>query len=85
MDGAPATDWAAKAFNELASMSGVLLLPRATVFGYYDHNYLAILERLTDHLAADATPAAQAPRQRLWKVRSQQVVLANHGPAPLSR
>jgi sarcosine oxidase subunit alpha len=43
------------------------------VFGYYDHNYLCALERVTDHL-----PHAPAgvPRQRLWQIRAKQVVLA---------
>ena len=31
------------------------MLPRTTAFGYYDHNYLGVLERLADHLPA--TPA----------------------------
>ena len=74
LDGKPAADWAAQAIAELSAMSGVILLPRATVFGYYDHNYLGILERVTDHLP-DTPP--DTPRQRLWKVRSQQVVLAS--------
>ena len=51
----------------------VVLLPRATVNGYHDHNFLTIHERLTDHLA---NPPADAPRERLWRVRADQVVLA---------
>ncbi len=31
-------------------MPEVRLLPRTTAFGYYDHNYLVLLERVTDHL-----------------------------------
>ena len=50
------------------------MLTRTTAFGYYDHNFLGLLERVTDHLAADAAP--HLPRQRLWKVRARQVVLA---------
>ena len=48
-------------------------MPRSTVFGYYDHNWLGILERVADHVAE---PPAFAPRQRLWHVRAEQVVLA---------
>ena len=54
-------------------MPEVTLLPRTTAFGYYDHNYLTLVERVTDHLAA---PASHRPRQRLWRVRAKQVVLA---------
>ena len=41
--------------------------------GYHDHNFLTIGERLTDHLAGRA---AECPRERLWRVRAKQVVLA---------
>jgi sarcosine oxidase subunit alpha len=73
IDGGPASDWADAAIRELAAMDEVRLLPRATVFGYYDHNYLGIVERVADHLSP---PPPDTPRQRLWTVRAQQVVLA---------
>lgn len=73
INGAPATDWAAAAVAELASMGEVSVVRRATVFGYYDHNALAMTERVADHLAE---PAPFQPRQRLWMVRAHQVVLA---------
>lgn len=73
LGGASAADWAADAVAELAGMPEVRLMPRATVFGYYDHNYLGIAERVADHLPE---PHAGEPRQRLWKVRAKQVVLA---------
>ena len=44
-----------------------------TVFGYHDHNFLTIAERLTDHLK----PAERkGPRERIWRVRAREVVLA---------
>ncbi|GAB3684634.1 sarcosine oxidase subunit alpha family protein [Salinisphaera aquimarina] len=73
LDDRPATAWVEGARAELAAMPEVTLLPRATVFGYYDHNFLTILERLTDHLPATQ---AQGPRQRLWRLRAKQVVVA---------
>jgi sarcosine oxidase, subunit alpha len=72
IDGMPAADWVATAEAELRAMREVRLLPRATVFGYYDHNYLTILERVSDHLG----DRGGQPRQRLWKLRAKQVVLA---------
>ncbi|MSP81697.1 MAG: sarcosine oxidase subunit alpha family protein [Alphaproteobacteria bacterium] len=71
---APALDWVAGAMAELAALPEVRLLPRTTVFGYYDHNHLGLIERVTDHLGprTDTT----LPRQRLWKVLARQVVLA---------
>ncbi len=70
----PAAEWIAAAMTELLAMDEVTLLPRTTVFGYYDHNFLAALERVTDHLGP-AAPADLA-RQRLWRIRARQVVLA---------
>jgi len=75
IDGQPPRLWAERALAELAAMPEVTVLPRTTVFGYYHHNYLGLLERVGDHLAPAERPT-DAPRQRLWKVRARQVVLA---------
>ncbi|MGQ0664812.1 MAG: sarcosine oxidase subunit alpha family protein [Pseudomonadota bacterium] len=75
IDGRPALDWVTRSLAELAGMPEVRLLKRATLTGYYDHNFLIALERVGDHLAAGAA-AAGTPRQRLWKLRAKQVVLA---------
>jgi sarcosine oxidase subunit alpha len=73
IDGAPAQAWLAAALAELASNPRVTLLPRTTAFGYFAQNFLALAERVTDHLAA---PDPALPRERLWQVRARQVVLA---------
>ena len=73
IDGAAPADWVAGAVAELQAMPDVTLLPRTTVFGYMDHNFLTLTERVTDHMA-DAP--AHLPRQRLWKVRAAHTVLA---------
>lgn len=73
INGESAMAWVAGAQAELSAMPEVTLLPRATVFGYYDHNFLTIAERLNDHLPATD---ARGPRQRLWRVRAGQVVVA---------
>ena len=72
--GAAPLDWVERTAGELAATAEVRLLPRTTVFAYYDHNYLAMVERIGDHVAP--AEAARRPRQRLWKVRAKQVVLA---------
>ena len=71
--GQPAADWVDAATAELAALPEVRLLPRSTVFGYYDHNYLAIVERVANHLPE---PPPHTPRERFWSVRARQVVLA---------
>ena len=65
--------WIKNAVTELEGMPEVRLLSRSTVFGYHDHNFLTINERLTDHLPLKNRVG---PRERLWRVRAKQVVIA---------
>ncbi|MCP5151958.1 MAG: sarcosine oxidase subunit alpha family protein [Chromatiales bacterium] len=74
LDGEPAARWVERALADLGAMDEVRVLPRTTVFGYHDHNYLTLAERVTDHLPPGSAP--DRPRQRLWKVRAREVVLA---------
>ncbi len=73
IDGVDATRWIEAAVAELRGMAEVTLLPRSTVFGYHDYNFLTINQRLSDHL-----PLAErfGGREKLWQVRAHQVVLA---------
>jgi sarcosine oxidase subunit alpha len=70
--GRPAALWVAEALAELATYEGVTLLPRTTAFGYYPHNHVGLVERVTDH---EAIPNPDLPRERLWQVRAREVVL----------
>ena len=70
----PGAAWLARVAAELEACPELRVLTRTTAFGYYDHNYLGLLERVRDHLPPGADP--HLPRQRLWKVRARQVVLA---------
>ncbi len=72
--GKPAAVWVAETLAQLTAMPRVTLLPRTTAFGYYPHNHLGLVERVTDHLA---TPDPGQPRERLWQVRAKEVVLAS--------
>jgi sarcosine oxidase, subunit alpha len=71
--GRPAQAWLADAVATLDARENVTILPRTTAFGYYNHNHIALAERVTDHLAK---PLAGLPRERLWQVRAGRVVLA---------
>ncbi|WP_407518850.1 sarcosine oxidase subunit alpha family protein [Methylobacterium oryzisoli] len=73
IDGRPAAEWLSAALADLDARENVILLPRTTVFGYYNHNHVALAERVTDHLPG---AAGTAPRERLWQVRAAEVVLA---------
>ncbi|MET7244003.1 sarcosine oxidase subunit alpha family protein [Methylobacterium sp. EM32] len=72
IDGRPAAEWLEAALAELDSRENVILLSRTTAFGYYNHNHVALAERITDHLPNPGS----APRERLWQVRAGEVVLA---------
>ena len=73
IDDMPAGQWVANAQAELEGMDNVTILSRTCLFGYYDHNVLAALERVSDH---KAIPDSGEPRQRMWTIRAKQVVLA---------
>lgn len=73
VDGQPAAQWVAKALAELAALPDVTVLPRTTAFGYQDHDLVTLVERRGDHLSADQAPVF---RERLWRVRAKQVVIA---------
>ena len=73
IDGETADAWLAWCLSELAGNPRVQLLPRTTAFGYFPHNNIGLVERITDHLA-EAAPGAV--RERLWQLRAREVVLA---------
>ncbi|MBN9233736.1 MULTISPECIES: sarcosine oxidase subunit alpha family protein [Phyllobacteriaceae] len=73
IDGTRAADWANDIVNGLKGRNNVRLLPRTTVWGYYDGNTMAALERVSDH---KETAARGEPRHRHWTIRAKSVVLA---------
>ncbi|MFE2068632.1 2Fe-2S iron-sulfur cluster-binding protein [Streptomyces sp. NPDC059467] len=74
IDGAPALTWVAEVLTELADNPDVQVLSRTTAFGHYDDGLVLALEKRTDHLGAAAP--AHVSRQRIWRIRSKQVVYA---------
>ncbi len=71
IDGWPASAWLAEVVKSLSGVATVL--PRTTAFGWYPDNMIGLVERVTDHLA---DPDPNLPRERLWQVRADRVVLA---------
>lgn len=69
IDDGSALDWVATAEGELRAASNARVLTRTTAFGCYDHNLVALSERIGE-------PRASGLRERLWQIRSAQVVLA---------
>ncbi|WP_242218111.1 sarcosine oxidase subunit alpha [Shinella zoogloeoides] len=73
IDGQNGYEWAQAAAAKLRAMENVTVLTRTTAFGYYNHNFVGLVERVTDHLAR---PDKKLPRERLWQVRAKRVILA---------
>jgi sarcosine oxidase subunit alpha len=76
LEAAPDSEHAAWRDQALATLSGharVRRLARTTAFGMFAQNFVGLAERVTEHLA---NPDADLPRERLWQVRAQRVVLA---------
>lgn len=73
IDGVNAWDWLSEAAEKLAKADNVTILSRTTAFGYYDQNFVALAESLSDHLSD--LPKSNL-RERLWRVRAKRVVLA---------
>lgn len=74
IDGIDSSQWLQQGVAELEARDNVTLLSRCTATGYYDHNLVVMAERVNDNQGPVSTPGQ--PRQRLWKVRASEVVLA---------
>jgi len=73
IDGQDGWAWAQGVVARLKAMDNVRVLNRTTAFGYYAQNFIGLVERVSDHLAA---PGRDLPRERLWQIRAKKVVLA---------
>ncbi len=73
----PADQWVSERISELQRMAEVRLLPNTTATGYYDYNFVVANERVNEHLGPNQ--AGKAVKERLWKIRAKQVVLATGG------
>lgn len=69
IDGRPALEWVASVESELRAAVNSRVLTRTTAFGCYDHNLVALCERIH-------APTRSGVRERLWHVRAARVVLA---------
>ncbi len=67
--------WAfvAATLAELEALPNVTLMPRTTVFGWFDGNVFGALERVNKHIAV---PPAHEPVERYWRIIARQAVMA---------
>ncbi|HEY7765470.1 MAG TPA: sarcosine oxidase subunit alpha family protein [Aestuariivirgaceae bacterium] len=73
IDATSGVEWAQEVTAELASLPEVTLLPRTTVFGWYDDNVFGAVERVADH---KLMPGPYEPRQRYWRIHAKRAILA---------
>ncbi|PVB63557.1 sarcosine oxidase subunit alpha family protein [Labrenzia sp. 011] len=73
IDGKDPAVWVSETVARLEAMDNVTLLRRTTAFGYFAYNFVALAERVTEHLP---DPDPRLPRERLWQVRAKEVVIA---------
>ena len=76
IDGKPAADWLAKTLKDLGKVDNVTLMTRTSAVGFYHDNFIALSERMTDHLA---DPKTGQVREKLHRIRAGEVVLAQGG------
>jgi sarcosine oxidase, subunit alpha len=74
IDGRQQIDWVGERVRALAAAENVHILKRTTVAGHFHHNHVLMVERVAEH--DPVLLQAGSPRQRLWKVRARQIVLA---------
>ena len=71
-----AKDWVLLSLHALAMSRNVTLMPRTTAIGYWHDNFVALSERLTDHMPnMEVGPA----REKLHRIRAGRVILAQGG------
>jgi sarcosine oxidase subunit alpha len=73
IEGQAASVWLRETLDTLGRHANVTLLPRTTAFGWFADNLIGLVQRVTDH-SANLDP--RLPRERLWHVRADRVVIA---------
>ncbi|TWF54889.1 sarcosine oxidase subunit alpha family protein [Neorhizobium alkalisoli] len=72
--GVSAADYATGLIAELASLPNVTLMPRTTVFGWYDDMVFGAVERVQKHVAS---PSPDLAVERLWRIVAKRAILAS--------
>jgi sarcosine oxidase subunit alpha len=71
--GVSAADFARGAIEELSALANVTLMPRTTVFGWYDDMVFGAVERVQKHVDL---PSPDLPMERLWRIVAKRAILA---------
>ncbi|WFR99853.1 sarcosine oxidase subunit alpha family protein [Rhizobium tumorigenes] len=71
--GVSADAFARTVLDELAGFPNVTLMPRTTVFGWYDDNVFGAVEKVQKHIAM---PSLDLPVERLWRIIAKRAIVA---------
>jgi heterotetrameric sarcosine oxidase alpha subunit len=71
--GTSADAFARSVLEELASFENVTLMPRTTIFGWYDDNVFGAVEKVQKHVAV---PLPELPVERMWRIAAKRAILA---------
>ena len=74
IDNLPAPDFTQGLIQELTSLPNVTLMPRTTVFGWYDDMVFGAVERVQKHVVQ---PSGDLPVERLWRIAAKRAILAS--------
>jgi heterotetrameric sarcosine oxidase alpha subunit len=72
--GMAAADYAQSVVDELKTLANVTLMPRTTVFGWYDDNVFGAVEKVQKHVAQ---PSSDLPVERVWRIVAKRAILAS--------
>ena len=75
LEGKSPRDWVGGIETSLRATPDVAVRTRTCAFGYYADNFVGLIESVQDHITPQLRDPRK-PRQRLWRVRAKQVVLA---------
>jgi sarcosine oxidase subunit alpha len=71
--GLSADAFAQSILEQLASFENVTLMPRTTIFGWYDDNVFGAVEKVQKHVAM---PSPELPVERMWRIAAKRAILA---------
>jgi sarcosine oxidase subunit alpha len=73
-EGARALEWERNVVTDIKASSQIRFLRRTTAIGYYDHNLVTLVEKVSEHLPL--SERAKQAKQRFWMVRAKHVIIA---------
>ena len=74
INGQSSQQWLDEKLSALAELPEVTVLPRTTLTGFFDYNFVVANQRVSEHMGPGKSPGI--PKERLYKIRAKQIILA---------